>query len=166
MIASFFGHLEVVRQLLQRGADKALQNKHGRTALDLARQRNQVGGAHPAWAPFTTTISPSHSAALGPRSFFLPLCCAVLSVVCGRQHHTSEQPTSSRISPTTKPTPAAASSSRTWPYLCWRRSRAVGCSSIFFLVVSDACSLSLDLVHLFLLCASFISHVVHCNKIV
>ena len=32
--------------------------------------------------------------------------------------------------------------------------------------LDDARSLSLVLVHLFLLCASFISHVVHCNKIV
>ena len=43
-----YGHLEVVRQLLLSRADKALQNKHGRTALDLARQRNQEGGPHPA----------------------------------------------------------------------------------------------------------------------
>ena len=120
----------------------------------------------PCMSPTFTTISPF--SLCSPKSFFLPPCCAIrwMEGRRGRQHHTSEQPTSSLISPTTKQPPAAASSSRTWPYLCRRRPRAVGCSSIFFLVVSDARSLSLVLVHLFLLCASLISHVVQCNKIV
>ena len=41
MWASGNGHLEVVRQLLQSGADKALKSNYGKTALDLARQNNK-----------------------------------------------------------------------------------------------------------------------------
>ncbi len=42
MLASKYGHLEVVRQLLQSGADKALKdNYNGMTALDWARQEKK-----------------------------------------------------------------------------------------------------------------------------
>ena len=46
-VAALGGHVEVVTRLLQAGADKAMKDKSGKTALDIARDKK-----HPAVVAF------------------------------------------------------------------------------------------------------------------
>ncbi len=43
MLASYYGHLQLVQLILSRGADPSLQDKQGRTALQRAGESGHAG---------------------------------------------------------------------------------------------------------------------------